>query len=298
VTRGPAPALSVIIPTFNNREVLERCLESWREHASGQPVELVVIEDGCSDGTPEYLDGLSRTEWGARALRWFHEDDAHELRCTNRGFREARAPLLMTWQDDMFLRSRWLVPELVETFARYPEIGLLSLGRGLDCFPHDEPVRAWEDLVDWRRLRSTIGPAPLNWFRIQEVDAVVRPWVTRRACLEAVGELDEVFRPTEWDEADYSFRLRRAGWKTATCGYERLGAFYHLGSTTISRTPSAKHQARVLRNGLVFHERWDETIRREHARRRRTWWRRTPAAGWAATARRMLHFSVGALWKR
>ncbi len=33
-----------------------------------------------------------------------------------RGLDAARAPLLMAWQDDMFLRAAWLVPELLDTF--------------------------------------------------------------------------------------------------------------------------------------------------------------------------------------
>ena len=87
------PRLSVIIPTFNNLEVLRRCLDSWERFASGQPVELLVIEDGCKDATPAFLEERSKTEWGRRFLRWFHEQDVHQLKCNNRGFREARAPL-------------------------------------------------------------------------------------------------------------------------------------------------------------------------------------------------------------
>jgi O-antigen biosynthesis protein len=279
------PALSVVIPTFNNVKVLARCLEAWQTVACDQAVELLVIEDGCTDSTPDYLRTVAATAWGQRHLRWHHQDDLHELRCTNYGFREARAPLLLAWQDDMFLRSPWLVPELLTTFATYADLGLLCLSRGLNCTGVTDPITGWDDLVDWRRLRSTIGRAPMNWFRLQEVDLVIRPWVVRRACLDAVGLLDEAFVPTEWDEADLSFRIRKAGWKVATHGYERAGAYQHLGSTTVGVLSDAYKQ-RVVRNGRLFHERWDETIRRESDRPRRTWWRRTTAAGWWWTARR------------
>ena len=69
---------------------------------------------------------------------------------------------------------------------------------------------------------------------------MIRPWIVRRACLERVGMLDEAFRPTEWDEADLAFRIRQAGWRVATSGFERLGAYHHLGSTTLGRAPSAR----------------------------------------------------------
>jgi GT2 family glycosyltransferase len=292
----PTPALSVIIPTFNNEAVLRQCLDAW-ERFGGPGVEIVVVEDGCRDGTPALLAERAATNWGRRQLRWIHQDDAHELQCTNAGMAIARAPLVTAWQDDMFVRAAWLVPELCATFDRYAELGLLSLSRGLYCLPLAEPIATWADLVDWRRLPSTIGPAPGNWFRLQEVDIVIRPWVVRRACLDRVGPLDPIFRPTEWDEADLAYRIREAGWRVATCGYERLGGYMHLGSTTIG-TPSQAYLDRVLRNGRIFHERWDATIERQHPRPRRTWRRRATAAGWAASAGAMARAAARVIRER
>jgi GT2 family glycosyltransferase len=280
------PQLSVVIPTFDNVRVLARCLEAWQVFAGDEPVEVIVIEDGCRDETPQYLEQIGRSPWGREHLRWVHEAGLHELRCTNRGLRMGRAGLLLAWQDDMFLACRWLVAELVATFATYRDLGLLCLSRGLNCLPLDEPIAKWEDLTDWRRLQSTIGPAPFNWFRVQEVDLVIRPWLVRKSCLEAAGYLDEAFVPTEWDEADLSFRVRRAGWKVGTHGYERLGAYTHLGSSTISRGFTDQYKERVLRNGRLFHERWDGTIRAEASRSRRTWWRRASPAAWLSTVAR------------
>lgn len=287
------PGLTVVIATHDNLPVLRRCLESWREHAADQPVELVVVEDGCTDGTPEYLARLAEEGWDGPPLRWVHEDDAHELVCTNRGFAEARAPLVLSWHDDMFVQRRWFVPELLATFAALPEIGLLALSRGLYVHPVDEPVLRWEDTVDWRRIESTIGRGPLNWARLQEVDAVMRPWVVRCECVERVGPLDEAFRPTEWDEADLCYRIRAAGWKVATHGFERDGAYEHMLSTTYARTPSERRQAIGLRNGRLFFDRWADTIRAEHGRERRTWWRRASARGWVETAAQAVRVRMG-----
>src|SRR5262249_573836 len=154
------PKLSVIIPTFNNLKVLERCLDGWERFASKQPIELIVIEDGCRDGTPTYLRGREQTAWGQRFLRWVHEDDVNQLRCNNRGFREARAPLFLVWDDDMFLEVPWFIPELLRTFRAYPEIGLLSLIRGLNVFPLQRPIVRWEDLHLSGHMMSTLGDAP------------------------------------------------------------------------------------------------------------------------------------------
>ena len=279
--------LSVVIPTFNNARILRRTIESWRVHADTSPVEVVVVEDGCVDGTRESLDAVATTVWGREHFKWIYMEDAHELRCTNAGFCAAQAPLLMAWQDDMFLQVRWLVAELIAIFDRHRDVGLLGLSRGLDLFPVEDPIERWEDLQDWRRLRSTIGPFPWNWVRIQEVDSIIRPWIIRRECLERVGLLDEAFVPTEWDEADLAFRVRQAGWKVATCGYERLGAYLHLGSSTLG-TLSDAYKARVLQNGRLFHQRWDDEILRSHARTRSTWARPMSLEAWATTGIRAL----------
>jgi len=270
------------MPTFNNEAVLRRAVDGWRRFG-GDEIEVNVIEDACRDGTTAFLEAERATDWGRTHLRWFHEDDAHELRCTNRGFREAHGELLAAWQDDMLLQTSWFVPEILATFDAYPDLGLLCLSRGLRCIPCGDPIERWEDLWDWKRLQSTIGDGPANWINLQEVDVVIRPWIVRRACLDTVGMLDEAFRPTEWDEADLAFRIRQAGWSVATHGYERLGAYHHLGSTTIG-APSDAYKTRVLRNGRLFHERWDRTIQRDHGRVLKTWRRRTTPAGWVATA--------------
>lgn len=287
------PRLSIIVPTFNNLAVLKRCLESWERFAADQPVEILVIEDGCKDATPEYLSQKLETPWGKRFLRVFHENDVNQLRCNNRGFREARADLFMVWDDDMFLEVDWFVPELLDTFEAYAELGMLCLIRGLNLAPVDEPIRHWNDLHDPRRMLSTIGASGLNWFRLTEVDIVIRPWVVRRACIEKVGPLDEAFCPIEWDEADLAYRIReRGGWKVAVHGYERLAAFTHLGSSTLGKLPSAKHQAMVLPNGQLFHERWADTIKRQYPRQRRTWWRRMRPESLPHTLERMATYGA------
>ena len=117
----------------------------------------------------------------------------------------------------------------------------------------------WEDLIDWRRLPSTIGPAPVNWFRLQEVDSRHPPLGGAARVPRRVGCLDEAFRPTEWDEADLAYRIRQAGWRVATYGYER--AWRLRAPREHDDGCSSCYKARVLRNGRLFHERWDPTIR-------------------------------------
>ena len=55
MTDSPAPALSVIVPTRDRRERLSRCLAALAAQDTGGEFEVVVVDDGSSDGTGDFL---------------------------------------------------------------------------------------------------------------------------------------------------------------------------------------------------------------------------------------------------
>lgn len=280
------PTLTAVVATYNNRAILERCLASWERHADGLPVEVVVVADGCRDDTEAFLATRAETPWGRRHLRFVTEANVHELRCTNRGFAEARGELVLSWHDDMFLKTPLFIPELLRVMGRHSELGLVSLCRGLNCHGGPRPT-TWDQLADPAVVESVIGPVPGNWAYLAEVDAVLRPWVVRKKCIDVVGPLDEAYKLSEWDEADLCLRIREGGWKVATHAYERLGFYQHLGSSTIGKTSTDKYKAQVLANGQLFWDRWHDAVARDDSRRRTRWLRPASARGWAWTAAAM-----------
>ena len=146
------------MPTFNNEAVLRRAVESWRRFG-GDRIELIVVEDGCKDGTAAYPRTGSRHAVGAYDTC----DGCTRTTCTSCGARiEASRPRAgRCWRPGRTTcscRSSWFVPELLATFSAYADLGLLCLSRGLNCAPCADPIERWEDLTDWRRLQSTIGP--------------------------------------------------------------------------------------------------------------------------------------------
>jgi glycosyltransferase involved in cell wall biosynthesis len=64
-SKSPLPSLSVVIPVFNEEQWIERSVEALQVAAknAGWPVEIVVVDDGSTDGTPERLARLSQ-QWG------------------------------------------------------------------------------------------------------------------------------------------------------------------------------------------------------------------------------------------
>ncbi len=54
-----SPLLTVVIPVFNERETIERVVKAVRE-SSIKSLELIVVDDGSTDGTPEKLQQIKK----------------------------------------------------------------------------------------------------------------------------------------------------------------------------------------------------------------------------------------------
>src|SRR5689334_20377890 len=57
-TQTGQPAVSVIIPVFNRRDVILRAVESVLRQDFSLPYEVVVVDDGSTDGTADVVTGI------------------------------------------------------------------------------------------------------------------------------------------------------------------------------------------------------------------------------------------------
>src|SRR4051812_40151675 len=95
-----APVVSVIIPTFNRAHCLGLSVRSalFQEgFAEPSALEVIVVDDGSTDGTK---DLLSREFAGDKRLRYFHQKNAGVSAARNAGIREARGSLIAFLDSD------------------------------------------------------------------------------------------------------------------------------------------------------------------------------------------------------
>ncbi|HEY1198219.1 MAG TPA: glycosyltransferase [Thermoplasmata archaeon] len=95
---GGTPVVSVILATFNERENLPELLDRlWAVPLP--PFEVLVVDDGSTDGTREYLSGAARSEPRLR-LRW-HEGKQTTLRAQCQGIAESRGRFVIVMDSDL-----------------------------------------------------------------------------------------------------------------------------------------------------------------------------------------------------
>ncbi len=132
------PELSIVMPTFNRRRRLERVLAGLdRQRARPDRFEVIVVDDGSTDDTAEWL---SKNAARAYTLTHVRQQNAGPARARNHGVSLARGERILFIDDDVEP-----TPELLEEhLASHSEPNLVVLGP-LSSLPHyAQPWVAWE----------------------------------------------------------------------------------------------------------------------------------------------------------
>jgi len=138
------PAVSVVIPTYNRRALLVEAVGTVRSQTQDD-FELVIVDDGSTDGTAEALQSLIAGDPRARVIRQSNHGTAM---ARNRGVAEARAPWVAFLDSDDLWESEYLASQLC-ALADDPEADLVvgdvayvNQGRKADSLFADPDFRA------------------------------------------------------------------------------------------------------------------------------------------------------------
>jgi GT2 family glycosyltransferase len=136
---APTLQASVVIPTHNRRDSLQRTLLALaRQSLSAERFETLVICAGCTDGTVHMCHEIS-PELPYR-LRVIEQTDAGLATARNRGFEEAQAQLLVFLNDDIVPDPALLATHIRAHNAR---LNLVTVGPLLS--PPDQAVTVWDE---------------------------------------------------------------------------------------------------------------------------------------------------------
>ena len=123
-----APQATVVIATRNRWEDLRGALESCRRLST--PVDVLVIDDGSTDGTAEHV----RTGFPEVQLVR-HEESQGYIACRNEGARLARTPFIFSIDDDAAFATPNVVEQTLGEFAP-PRVGAVAIPfANINCGP-------------------------------------------------------------------------------------------------------------------------------------------------------------------
>ncbi len=243
--RDSAPrrqAASIVIPSWNGRELLDKFLPSVVA-AAGEHNEIIVVDNASTDGSAEFLGERFP---GVRVLS--QERNLGFAGGSNAGFRAARNDIVVLLNNDMRVEPDFLAPLLS------PFVDPLVFSVSCQIFFSDSSKRREETGLTqswWERGRLRVTH--------REDTKVDAPFpcaypgggssaFDRRKFLE-LGGFDELFRPFYYEDTDLGYLGWKRGWKVI---YQPASIVYHEHRATIGKTFSEAFIQHVLKKNAVL----------------------------------------------
>lgn len=226
---------SIVIPSYNHCEDLLRpCLESIKKYTKMDDVEVIVVANGCTDDTEEYVKSLGEPF----KLVWLDEASGF-TKSTNEGLKVSQGDFIILLNNDT---------ELLEQ----------TTNRWIDLL-----VKPFED-----EKVGMSGPLTLH-DDYADIDTIIFFCaMIRKSVIDKIGLLDEIYSPGGGEDIDYSARVMNAGYTikgaipTTYNGVTNIGDFpiWHKDNQTFKDIPEYT-KVIVKRNGLVNTKRYNKNIK-------------------------------------
>lgn len=230
--------LSIIIVNWNTREMLRDCLRSVERGLAGDPVQIIVVDNGSSDGSAEMVEAEFS---GATLIR--NTDNRGFAAANNQGFAVAHGRYTLLLNSDTLVHGD-VLQKSVAYMDGHPDVGAM----GCRVLNADGTVQLTcsEFPTIFNVFLQATGLWKLPWPRVlgkklmthwardteREVQVISGCYLMiKSGALTEVGSLDEAFF-FFGEETDWCQRARNSGWRLM---FAPVGEITHYGGGTVKK---------------------------------------------------------------
>jgi GT2 family glycosyltransferase len=248
VERYRLGAISVVVVTWNRRNLLRSCLQSLTLQDLNQPFEVVVVDNGSDDGSPEMVLSDYGKTTGFRLELIRNRENRGFCAANNQGFRASDSEFVALLNNDAEAEPDWL-RKLATAFEGRPDVGMAAS----KILVHEDPRRIDKagHLIYPDGQNRGRGSGELDEGQYDRVEEILWPdgcaAMYRRAMLDEIGGFDEEFFAYA-DDAELGLRAQIAGWK---CLYIPGAVVRHHRGATLGLRSSRRLEL-IERNRLLL----------------------------------------------
>lgn len=212
---------SIIIPTFNKKKYLMQCINSIRAHTS-LPYEIIVVDNGSTDGTREYL-----LKQGRSIRYWINKKNRGFAGAINQGLMMAKGSTLLLLNNDVIVTHRWL-DNMLACLNSNPAIGIVGPVTNRSSGKQRIAVN-YRSIPEMHRFAQSFNRSDPNLWEIADRVIGFCMLMPREVFLR-VGYLDEGYEYGNYEDDDLNVRVRMLGYELRIA---RDTFIHHYGSVSI-----------------------------------------------------------------
>jgi hypothetical protein len=248
--------------TWNGLPYTRRCLETLRSNTDFPGYSILVVDNGSTDGTPEYLQTL---DW-ITLLR--NSTNLGFARANNQGMEKAdQASDIILLNNDVEIHQPSWLQQLQKVAYSSPAIGVVGcrLVHPDGTLQHAGTYMPLDTL--WGQQIGG-GEKDVNQYNDdRDVEGVVFACVyLKREVLDAVGALDEEYF-SYFEDTDFCIRAVERGYRVVCCGSVTI---MHHGNIT-TKINAVRHSDYFLKAQKVFRSKWEHKLRQQRYTREIGW---------------------------
>ncbi|HWU71211.1 MAG TPA: glycosyltransferase [Pseudoxanthomonas sp.] len=251
VPASDTPLASIVIPVYNQVSHTLTCLRAIAKHPPAAAIEIIVVDDGSSDDTSEWIPQIE----GLHYLRRMRNGGF--IAACNDGAAAAHGDFLVFLNNDTVPQPGWL-DTLLATFEQHANVGLA--GAQL-LYPDGRLQEAggvvFSDGSAWNygRFESPYDP---RFGYVRDADycsgaAIAVP----RTLFASIGGFDARYAPAYYEDTDLAFAVRAAGRRVL---YQPAARVVHMEGATAGTDTSSGAKAYQVRNAAIFATRWKKAL--------------------------------------
>jgi len=244
------PLVSIIIPVFNQLNYTKLAIESIRKYTN-VPYEIIVIDNGSTDRTYEYLLSLG----DVKVIR--NPQNYGFPKAVNQGLSASMGEYIVILNNDVIVTNRWLERLLEHLYDNSISIigPMSNYVSGFQVLDGAEKFYSNDGKIDEEALQKFADEIYIK----NRGKRLVCPRVAglcmliKRDVINKIGGFDERFSPGNFEDDDYCLRATLAGFKIAVA---RDVFIHHFGSKSFKANGDKKFLEILRRNERIFINKW------------------------------------------
>jgi GT2 family glycosyltransferase len=242
-------ALSVIIASWNTRDVLRALLASLKHHGPATSMEILVVDNGSTD----HSAAMVRQEFPA--VRLIANDvNLGYAKANNQGFAQSRGEYILLLGSDTVVIDE-SIHKMIRFLQSNPDVGavtcrLLNPDRSSQKSCRRFPT-LWDGVVTYLSLHALAPWYNMRGFDFHRTQDVDQPAATclllRRSLLEKLGLFDERYSIL-YNDVDLCMRVRKQGWRIVYLAEAEI--LHHGSRSTTQAAPELRLE--MYRNILLY----------------------------------------------